>query len=572
MPTQNELKRFDDFLDLWSRREFVRRLGAGVAFAAFMGGGLELLEACGTNQTTGRTTSVTPKKGGHVIYGQSYDITNMNTAIAPGLTGNIVVNLMLFDGLLFYKPDGTLIPSLAQLPEVSPDGTTYTFKLNPKATFSDGSAITAEDAKFTYDLMFDPQFKDVPSPRRSELETYVQSITAVDPHTLVIKLKQVWAPFLVYHGAYGIMPKKVFAGMNGKQIATADFNTNPTITGGQYKWVKWDKGQQLSLARNESYWGQKAYLDTYVQRVIPDTTQLSNAIKTGEVDIGSVSPSLVDSFKGVPNVIIYAFTVPTIYFYAYNLNPDKPQSKFFLDRGVRQALVYAMNRQQMVNAVWFGYASVANSWVSPTSWGYNSGTKPVYNYDPNKAAQLLDAAGWKTNSSTGIREKNGVPFKIEMDISSASKESVSMGQIIQQQWKAVGVDMAPKPLETTTLVRNFEFNHDHYTTMISVNLAVAEPDEAILFHSRNTVVGGLNGADYKNPELDTLFNDGVSTLDQKKRKDIYVKIQNVLQEDQPFVELLVPKGIFGYNKRVQGTEFGPAGRPINKNMWVDDGK
>src|SRR5215510_3982275 len=159
-----------------------------------------------------------------------------------------------------------------------------------------------------------------------------------------------------------------------------------------------------------------------------------------------------------------------------------------------------------------------------------------------------------------------------MDISSASKESVSMGQIIQQQWKAVGVDLTPKPLETTTLVRNFEFNHDHYTSMISVNLAVAEPDEAILFHSRNTVVGGLNGADYKNPELDTLFNDGVSTLDQKKRKDIYVKIQNVLQEDQPFVELLVPKGIFGYNKRVQGTEFGPAGRPINKNMWVDDGK
>jgi peptide/nickel transport system substrate-binding protein len=572
MPSQSELRRFDHFLDQWSRRDFVRGFGAAVAFTAFMGGGLELLEACGGNQTTNAASSSAPKKGGHVVYGQSYDITNVNSAIAPGLTGNIVVNQMVFDPLVFYKLDGTIVPSLSQLPSVSSDGTTYTFKLNPDARFSDGSPITADDAKFTYDLMYDPAYRDVPSPRRSDLETYVQSITAADPQTLVIKLKQVWAPFLVTHGIYGIMPKKVFAGMNGKQVATADFNTNPTIVSGQYKWVKWDKGQQLTLARNDTYYGQKSYLDTYVQRVIPDTTQLSNAIKTGEVDVGTVSASLVDSFKGVPNVVIDTYPIPSIYFYAYNLNPDKPQSQFFMDRRVRQALVYAINRQQMANAVFFGYASVAKSWVSPTSWAYNPDTKPVYNFDIKMAGQLLDVAGWKLNSSTSIREKAGVPFKIEMDVRSDSKESVSMAQIIQEQWKAVGVDVSLKTEETTTLVRNFEFNHDHYISMISVNFAVSEPDESILFHSRNTVPGGLNGADYKNPEIDSLFNDGISTLDQKKRKDIYVKVQNILQQDQPFVELLVPKGITGHQKRVHGGEYGPPSRPINRNMWVDDGK
>jgi peptide/nickel transport system substrate-binding protein len=572
MPTEDELRRFDQFLDLWSRRDFIRGLGSAVAFTTFMGGGLELIEACGGNRPSSATTSSVPRKGGHVVYGQSFDITNVNSAIAPGLNGNIVVNHMVFDSLVFYKLDGTIVPSLSQLPSVSPDGTTYTFKLNPGARFSDGSPITAEDAKFTYDLMFDPAYRDVPSPRRSELETYVQSITAVDPQTLVIKLKQVWAPFLAYHGVYGIMPKKVFAGMNGKQIATADFNTNPTIVSGQYRWVKWDKGQQLTLARNDTYWGQKSYLDTYIQRVIPDTTQLSNALKTGEVDVASVSASLLDSFTGVDNVVIDTYPIPSIYFYAYNLNPDKPQSQFFLDRRVRQALVYAINRQQMANAVFFGHASVAKSWVSPTSWAFNPDTKPVYNYSPRLARQLLDAAGWKTNSSTGIREKGRVPFKIEMDVRSDSKEMVSMAQIIQEEWKAVGVEVSLRTEEPTTLVRNFEFNHDHYISMNSVNYAVSEPDESILFASRNAVPGGLNGADYKNPELDSLFNEGVSTLDQKKRKDIYVKVQNILQEDQPSVELLVPKGITGYQKRVHGAEFGPPSRPINRNMWVDDGK
>jgi peptide/nickel transport system substrate-binding protein len=572
MPTDDELRRFDQLIDFWSRRDFIRGLGAAVAFTAFMGGGLELLEACGGNQPNSATTSSTPRKGGHVVYGQSYDITNVNSAIAPGLTGNIVVNHMVFDSLVFYNLDGTIVPSLSQLPSVSSDGTTYVFKLNPGARFSDGSPITADDAKFTYDLMFDPAYKDVPSPRRSELETYVQSITAVDAQTLVIKLKQLWAPFLTSHGINGIMPKKAFAGMNGKQIATADFNTNPTIVSGQYRWVKWDKGQQLSLARNDAYWGQKSYLDTYIQRVIPDTTQLSNALKTGEVDVAAVSASLVESFKGVSNVVIDTYPIPSIYFYAYNLNPEKPQSQFFLDRRVRQALVYAINRQQMANAVFFGYASVAKSWVSPTSWAYNPDARPVYNYDPKMAGQLLDAAGWKTNSSTGIREKGGVPFKIQMDVRSDSQESVSMAQIIQEEWKAVGVDVALKTEEKATLVRNFQFNHDHYISMNSVNFVVSEPDESILFASRNTVPGGLNGADYKNPELDTLLNEGVSTLDQKKRKDIYVKVQNILQEDQPYVELLVPKGIIGYQSRVHGGEFGPPSRPINRNMWVDDGK
>jgi len=276
---------FERFLDEWSRRDFLKRTGGAAAYLAFMAGGAEWLAACGPG-----TTGVTPKKGGHVVEGNFSDIRTLNSMLSSDTASNQVIGL-LFDGLLNSRANGDLIGALAKdLPEQSSDGLTYTFKLRDGLKWSDGQPITSDDVKFTYQLAYDPQYKDFKSPRRGDLEKYIASIDTPDPQTVVIKTTQVFAPFLGSHGLYGILPKHVLGTMDGKALNTADYNSAPTVSNGPFKFVKWDKGQQVTTERNDSYWAGAANLDQWIYKVLPDSVAVTNQLKTGEIDIGPVDP------------------------------------------------------------------------------------------------------------------------------------------------------------------------------------------------------------------------------------------------------------------------------------------
>ncbi len=216
---------FEQFLEEWSRRDFLKRTGGAAAYLSFMGGGLAaFLEAC-----AGGTSSNTPtaKKGGHVVEGSFSDIRTLNSMLSSDTVSNQVIGLM-FDGLLNYKKDGSLVAALAQdLPKTNSDGTVYTFKLRSGLKWSDGQPITSEDVKFTYALAYDPAYKDVSSPRRGDLSKYIKSIDTPDPQTVVITTTQVFAPFLSSHGRYGILPKHVLGSLDAKAINTAPSTPRP---------------------------------------------------------------------------------------------------------------------------------------------------------------------------------------------------------------------------------------------------------------------------------------------------------------------------------------------------------
>src|SRR5207248_9443148 len=169
----------------------------------------------------------------------------------------------------------------------------------------------------------------------------------------VFTMTQVFAPFLSAHGRYGILPKHVLGSLDAKAINTADFNTAPTVCNGAFKFVKWDKGAQVTMTRNDSYWAGAPYLDQYVYKVLPDSVAVTNQLKTGEIDIGPVDPGQFDALKTTDTVALTEFPTPTFTFYAYNLNPSTNAGKLFADKAVRQALLFALNRQQIVTAVFF---------------------------------------------------------------------------------------------------------------------------------------------------------------------------------------------------------------------------
>src|SRR6266446_5649751 len=410
-------EQFERFLEHWSRRDFLKRAGGTTAYMAFAAGGLSFLEACGGGNTT---TSLTPKKGGHVVEGNFSDIRTLNSMLSSDTASNQVIGLM-FDGLLNYRKDGTLIPQLASdLPKTSSDGLTYTFKLRQNLKFSDGHPLTSDDVKFTYQLAYDSQYAAVSSPRRGDLSKYIASIDTPDPLTVVVKTTQVYAPFLSQHARYGILPKHVLGSLDAKAINTADFNTAPSVTNGPFKFVKWDKGQQVTMARNDNYWAGAPYLDSYVYKVLPDSVAVTNQLKTGEIDIGPVDPGQFDTVKTATNVAMSEFGVPTFTFYAYNLDPSKLGGQLFGDKAVRQALLYALNRQQIVTAVYFGHGAVANSVEPPTSWAYKDKPQVLIGFDKAKAESLLDGAGW-AKGSDGIRAKGGQKLKFTMITNAGNK-------------------------------------------------------------------------------------------------------------------------------------------------------
>jgi peptide/nickel transport system substrate-binding protein len=330
----------------------------------------------------------------------------------------------------------------------------------------------------------------------------------------------------------------------------------------------------VSLARNDNYWAGPPLIDEYVYKVLPDSVSVGNQLKTGEIDIGPVDPSQFDDIKASGTVNIVEFPVAIFTFYAHNLDPNKLGGKLFADKAVRQALLYALDRQSMVTAIFNGHASVAGSVEPPTSWAYKAAPQVVYGFDKAKAQSMLDAAGWKAGSS-GTREKDGVPLKFTMITNAGNKQRESLLTVMQQQWKDIGVDATPSLIQFPQLVTQIVSTRTFDMFLVGFSWG-QDPDEAPLFHSRNTVAGGFNGADFKNDQVDSLLDQALATLDQSKRKSLYFQFQDIMSDQVPAPILVFNTGIWATNKRVMAAGFGTynqfGNRPWIKDVWVTDGK
>jgi peptide/nickel transport system substrate-binding protein len=353
------------------------------------------------------------------------------------------------------------------------------------------------------------------------------------------------------------------------------------VTNGAFTFVKWDKGSQVTLAKNPKYYRGAPHLDSYVFKIGGASTEVLNQMKTGEIDVafpgvGSIDPSQYDSAKSVDSINVYSYPRLSFDFFLFQLDPAKPASKFFSDKSVRQAMLYALDRKAIAHALYFDQATVANTSMPPKSWAYNPDNKPTYTQDKAKAQSMLEAAGWKS-SGGATRQKDGVAFKFEMITNAGNKVRENLLVVLQQQWKDVGIDATPKYVDfNKVLVPAITNTRQFDVLMVGFSWNV-DPDQSAVFHSRNAGPGGFNGMQYKNSDLDKVLDDAVGTLDQTQRKQLYFKMQQILADDQPAPILVFPNGILGLNKRVQnwqyGTFIGQGGRRIFiKDVFVSDGK
>lgn len=463
------------------------------------------------------------------------------------------VNKLVFDGLISNNEKGEPIPNVAESYEVSEDGKTYTFKLNKGIKFTNGQELTAKDVAFTFTSICDPGYDGPRMDAVSNLVGYeeynkgdassVEGIKVIDDYTISFTNKNVDAAG-IWNFEYGIMPESVYKFEKGNFQAVKDKLLEP-VGSGAYKFVHFKPGQEVKFEKNPDYWKGEPKIPYIVMKVTNAQTLLQE-LMAGTVDIDRVGakPENIDPLKqaGFLNLDLY---MQNGYGYiGLNYGSDKVK-----DTKVRQALLYGLNREGFMQSYYQGYGQVYNSHILPTSWAYNPDV-PKYEYNPEKANQLLDEAGWKDTNGNGVRDKDGVELELQWLTYTGSKYVDALIPIVQQSWEQIGVKVTPELMEFGTMMDKVN-NREYDIFNGAWNLSI-DPDPSGIFAISQDVPGGFNNIGWRNEEADKLLKEGKGTTNQEERKKAYAEWQLKFSEDVPYILLGNAQEMFASNSRVKG--------------------
>jgi peptide/nickel transport system substrate-binding protein len=437
---------------------------------------------------------------------------------------------------------------LADYWEIAPDGKTYTFYLNQNATWHDGTPVTAADVVFSFDALASP---DTGSVYTGSFNDSVASYRAVDDHTVEIVAKEPLYTFLYDLVAY-IVPKHIW-----ESVSLKDWKNDPGATGadpsrvigsGPFTFQEWKQGDSVTLNANKDYYGKAPYIDTYIFRVWPDQTGMVNGLLNGEVDTAELEPSDIAGVEGSPGIAVKHY--PTRGFVYYEFNLDSTVTTKWQDPRVRQALMYALDRESIVQNILLGYAEVAQGTQPTISYAYAPDeVKTKYTYDPEKAKSLLSEAGWTDSDGDGVVDKDGESLSFEYLYPSGTNIYEQLVAYIQDTWKAIGVDVTPRALEFPALIEATTTNPTFEIAQYGFFWDATFIQDAMFGCDQYQV--GFNDMKYCNEEEDKLNAEAKRTFDEAKRRDLLIAAENIVNDEQPIAVLYFSQAHAGYNDALQ---------------------
>ncbi|MEC9493322.1 peptide-binding protein [Flexistipes sp.] len=523
-----------------------------------------LLFACSQqNETTVENKKETPPAeeakseksfGGMLFEGSIGDASNLIPILASDSVSHSVASF-IYNGLLKYNKNLKLVGDLAKDWKISDNKKTITFYLKKNVKWHDGEPFTAEDVKFTYQTIID---EDTPTAYDADFQI-IDNVTIPDNYTVRVNYKTPFAPAL-NSWTMTILPKHL---LEGKKITQSPLQRNPVGTG-PFKFVKWEPGKSITLKANKDYFKERPYLAKYVLKIIPDTAAMYLALLNQDIDLMSMSPlqytKQTDTSQFEDHFNKYSYLSNSYTYIGYNL-----QKEMFEDKKVRQALSYATPKKGIIDSVLFGQGKIATGPYKPGTYWYNPDV-PRYNYNLEKAKQLLAEAGWKDTDGDKILEKNGKEFSFTLMTNQGNSNRSKIAEIVQQSWEKLGIRVEIRVIEWATLINEYidKRNFDALVMGWSIPL---EPDLYNVWHSSKCKNENLNFICYQNEQLDKLIEKARLTFDMEKRKQLYFKAQEILAEDQPYTFLYVSKALVGLHKRFRGVEPAPAGITYNLEEW-----
>jgi peptide/nickel transport system substrate-binding protein len=486
--------------------------------------------------------SDTPEDGGWLQALLPAEMPHLNPITSTDAYATRVM-AYVFETLVDRDPETLeLKPLIAKSWEISEDKLTYTFHLRDDVTFSDGTPLTAEDVKFTYDIMMD---ETTIAPHIQSYFVDVTSCEIIDDYTVRYTCTKPYYRHLVMIGGIEIIPKHIYG--------EGDFNNHPNarkpIGTGPYVLDQWNTGQSIILKRNENYWAKgerpAGHVDRRIFKIITDDNASFEALLAGDLDFRGMQPEEwvrradTDRFNARYNK--YTFFSPR---YGYiGWNSRKPQ---FEDKMVRRALTMLLDREQIRQTIYHGLAKTVTGNFMPGTPEHNDSVEP-WPFDPLQAAKLLDEAGWKDSNGDGIRDKDGVAFRFEFFITSGSPNAEQICTVYQEELRRTGIELIIRKLEWATLIERIQArNFD--VVMMGWSMP-PDPDPYQVWHSSQSE-SGSNYVGFEHEEADKIIEDARVNFNQDERVALYNRFHEIIHEEQPYTFLYAPETLLAIDKRV----------------------
>ncbi|MEZ4659619.1 MAG: ABC transporter substrate-binding protein [Caldilineaceae bacterium] len=516
-----------------SRRQFLQISGVGLS-AAFIAACAVPAEP-GAAPAAGDAGSSKPTSGGtlHLMGHQEV------AGLSPDDSGPSVQTTMILaihNSLLLADKDLVTQPQLAESYEVAEDGLTYTFKLHQGVKFHDGKEFTAADVQYTYDYYRNPDNGS------TLINNFLgmDSIDTPDDYTVVINMAEVNAASLTTWAETPIVQSEYHAEVGEDAYRTAPIGT------GAFKLVEFNPAEVVLVEAFDDHYRGRPKIDMIRQEVVPEPSVRTIALETGDSD-SALWPLLVeDSLRLAEDPNFTVIKTSTGGVKHIPLNNKLPQ---LADKRVRQAMMHALDRQRIIDDLWNGAATVANSNLGPKFAFYSLDQDPNlkrYDYDVDKANALLDEAGWAMGAD-GVREKDGEKLTFTCTTITGDSARRPIAEFAQQAFKEVGIDMQLEEAPISAILEGLT-NGTVDASLFNWTYGSVDPDPSSTLRSD----GGQNWNSFENARVDELIDLGLKTVDPEQRRQYYHEIQQIVVEEVPMLYLQWDDWYNVFTARVKG--------------------
>lgn len=479
--------------------------------------------------------------GGALLSAMPSDPSGLISMVA-GESASSAISSHIFNTLLRYDQSLDLTGELVDTWEVAPDHKTITFHLKPNLKWADGKPLTSADVLFTWQLVVDEKTH---SPYASDFQLVTNAETP-DANTFIVHYAQAFSPALDSWSGLQILPKHLLA---GQDIHTTQFAQKP-VGSHYYQLSEWRHGEYLKMDKNPLAVLGTPHINQLIERIIPDPAAQFLELMADNIDSMNMDP------------ITYARIIPSRPDLQARLNQYKELGNSYTYLGfnlkhapfddvrVRQAINYAIDKQEIIDGVYLGLGiAIASPYKPGTRWSHP--TLTPYAYDPQRARALLAAAGYQDSNGDGILDRQGKPLSFEILTNHGNKEREKTVVIIQRRLKEVGIEVKVRSIEWASLITRFIKTGDFDAVVMGWGLGL-DPDQYNIWHSSQQQPGQFNFIGYQNPTVDQLLEQGRQTFDPVERMHIYHQFAEILYQDSPIVYLSAGYGLTAIHKRVKG--------------------
>ncbi|CVI20039.1 MULTISPECIES: peptide ABC transporter substrate-binding protein [Rhizobium/Agrobacterium group] len=489
---------------------------------------------------------------GQLTVGFSQEPTVFNPHM-PHIEVDEGIHFSIFDPLFYVDEKGAFVAALAaEVPTVenggiSADGLNWKVKLRDDVKWHDGKPFTAEDVKFTLELLVDPNFR---SWRKTGHE-FVRDLTVVSPTEITWKMEKPFAPYPSILASTFITPKHLLGAEADRN--TAAYNNAPVGTGA-FKWKERVAGDYILLDANTDYFGDGPHIERLVYKYVPDLNVMYTQFKTGDIDVVGlqwITPDHYDEAKDLAGKVVNVVPGSTIESLSFNM--ERPQ---FKEPAVREALYAAIDKQSIIEALYYGLPTPTESYVPQQSFYYNPDL-PKHEYSIEKAKKLLDDAGWAPGAD-GIRAKDGVKLAFTCSTTAGNHIREQVQQYMQQSFKDIGVEMTISNLPPAVMWGDYWMLSKFDSVIVGLDfLTGPDPDTSDFFRSTSSAAKGGSGQNtwqFVNKDVDDLLAKGGSLFVPEERKAVYLKIQEIMRKELPLLPLFQYATVRGHKQGVENVK------------------